>query len=106
MPSFEYSCDVLRALNELLGQVDVRLASPRADVVEDDRLTEGGRLPQPDVAGDDAAVDLVAEMGFDLFGHLAGEVHPLVVHGESDAFDLERGVEDVADALDGVQQLR
>src|SRR5688500_17846846 len=70
----------LRSLNELLGQVDVRLAAARANVVENNRFAERRGFTEPDVSRNHGAVDLVAEVLPNLLGDLAGEVHPLVVH--------------------------
>ena len=45
-------------------------------------------------------------MAAHLLGHLAGQVHAIVVHGENDAFDVERGIERIAHALHRSQELR
>jgi len=37
-------------------------------------------------------------------GDLAGEVGAVIVHGEQDAFDGQRGVEGIADMIDGIHE--
>src|SRR5262245_5157583 len=48
--------------HHLLGQVQVGLGPPGADVVEQDGLAEAGGLGEPHAARDDGAEDLVLEV--------------------------------------------
>jgi hypothetical protein len=88
----------------LLGQLDVALGAPRADVIEEDGLAVAGSLGEADASRDYGAEDLFGKKLPQVVGDLAGEVGAVIVHGEQDAFDGQRGVEGIADMIDGIHE--
>src|SRR3984893_13300817 len=58
-------------------------------VMKQRRLAEGGRLREADIARDDGAKHLVAEVRDELRAHLVGEVVAGVEHGAQHALDRE-----------------
>src|SRR6267378_3380995 len=90
----------------LAGQVQVRLRALGTDVVQHDRLAEAWRLSQPDVARHNRPIQPVLEKGLDVGDDLAGQIGPLVEHGEQDAVELEVRVERGADPVERLDQFR
>src|SRR5262245_48006731 len=68
--------------HDLLGELEVGLRPPRADVVEEDGLPEAGGLREADAPRHLDLEHLVTEVLLDLGHHLLGEVRPLVHHRE------------------------
>ena len=93
-------------VEDLFGEFDVAFCPLGAGVIGEDRFAETGRFGQPDAAGNDGPEDLIFEEFPEVGGHLAGEVGPVVEHGEEDAFDGQGVLEGLADAVDGVHQFR
>src|SRR6266511_229238 len=96
----------LRPPDELLREVDIRLAPARSDVIENNRFPERRRFAETHIARNDRAIHLLSKVIADLLGHLSGEVDSVVVHGESDPFDRQRRIEEVADPFDRMKELR
>ena len=91
-------------VENLFGEFDIAFGAVGAGVVGEDRLAETGGFGQADAAGNDGFEDLVFEELPQVGGDLAGEVGPVVEHREQNAFDFERMVEGLADAVDGVHE--
>ena len=70
------------------------------------RLAEGGRLREADIARDDGAKHLVAEVRDELRAHLVGEVVAGVEHGAQHALDRELRIGGHADLFHGGEQRR
>src|SRR6185437_12579222 len=64
-----------------------------------------GSLGQADAARNDSLEDLVAKKLAQIGGHLPGEVHPFVEHGEQDAFDSQGGVKGFSNTLHRIEEL-
>src|SRR5688500_2256811 len=75
--------------HHFLGKVQVGLGPLRPYVIENNRFTETGGLPETNAPGDRGPEDLVLEVPADLGHHLLGQVRPLVHHGEQDPFDVQ-----------------
>ena len=91
-------------VEDLFGEFDVAFRPFGAGVIGQDGFAETGRFGQADAAGDDGPEDLVLEEFPQVGGHLAGEVGPVIVHGEENAFDGEGVLEGLANAVDGVHE--
>src|SRR6058998_2826281 len=92
--------------DHLTGQIQVRLRALGADVVQHDRLAEAWRFPETHIAGHDRPVDSVLEERLDVGDHLAGQVRPLVEHGQKNPIELEGGVDRGPDSVKRLDQLR
>src|SRR5260370_35209904 len=91
---------------DLLCQLNVGLGAARAQVVRKNRLAEAGGLCEANAARNYSAKDgLLKEFAKILF-HLSGKVHPLVVHGEQYALNLDSATESLADTLNSIEELR
>src|ERR1017187_5267281 len=106
LPSALRAGSDLLMVEDLFGELDVAFRALGSGVVGQDGSAEAGRFGQPYAARDDGPEDLVLEELAQVGGHLAGEVGPVVVHGEEDAFDGERVLESFANPVDGVHQFR
>ena len=91
-------------VEDLFREFDIAFGPAGAGVVGEDGFAETGGFGQADAARDDGLEDLVLEEVAQVGGHLAGQVGPVVEHGEQDALDFERVVEGFADAVDGVHE--
>src|SRR5579883_2478145 len=94
------------APQHLAGQAEVRDRAARLAVVEVDRLAVAGRFGEADVARDDRAQQLVAEVLGQLRRDVVRQVVAHVVHGAQQALDLELRIEPRAHRLDRVEQAR
>src|SRR5712691_6247418 len=74
----------LRALDELRGERQGRLAADALEVVEQHRLALRRRLRHPNIARDDGLVDLLAHEAAHVGHYLTGKVVARVVHGQHD----------------------
>src|SRR5258706_7153245 len=83
--------------HQLLGEFEIGLGAPRAYVVEQYRLAEAGRLPEPDAARDHGPEHGVLEVTTDLVGDLLAQVGAVVDHRQQHALERERGVERALD---------
>jgi hypothetical protein len=101
------------ALEEFAGELAVGGGAGAVGVVGDDGQAVGGGFGEAHGAGDERFVDFVGEVGPDFADDLVGEVGAHVEHGHDDALDgqarggagvveLADGVEDGADAFEGV----
>lgn len=88
----------------LLCKLRVTLRALAVYVIENNRLTKARRFRQAHVARDHALEDLRAEEAAQVRGDLLRERGAVVVHGEEDAFDFERGIESAADAHEGIEK--
>src|SRR6185437_4305040 len=93
------SCFLLTA-DHLAGKREVRESAPRLLVVKQHRPAERWRLREADVARNDRAEDLVAEMHEELRADLVREVVSRVEHGAQDTLDLQLRVGGDPDLLD------
>src|ERR1035438_1181530 len=94
----------LLMVEDLFGEFDVAFRPLGSGVIGQDGFAETGRFGQAYAARDDGPEDLVLEELAKVGGHLAGEVGPVVVHSEEDAFDGEGVLEAVANPVDGVHE--
>jgi hypothetical protein len=90
---------------ELEGQFAVGFGSAGLGVVEGHRFAVTRGFGEADVAGDGGLEEFVVEEGLEVVGDLLGEVGAVVEHGEEDAFEGERGVEGLGDAVEGGHEL-
>src|ERR1041384_1039535 len=93
------------APDDLAGEIEVRLRALGPDVVQHDRFSEAGSLPQPDIARNDGPEDSLLEEGADVSDDLPGQVGALVVHREEDSVELEPLVERGPDPVERLDQL-
>src|ERR1039457_3466113 len=106
LPSARRGCSDLLMVENLFGESNIAFRPLGSGVIGQDGFAETGRFGQANAAGDDGAEDLVLEELAQVGGHLAGEVGPVVVHGEEDAFDGEGVLEAFANPVDGVHEFR
>src|SRR5262249_26108482 len=93
-------------LQELASERQIRLGALRLDVVGEDGLAEGRRLPQANVSRNHGFEHFLAEVAADVLDDLSCEVSPLVEHGQDDALDREERVEGLPYPLDRLEKLR
>src|ERR1039457_2626509 len=106
LPSALRGCSGLLMVEDLFGEFDIAFGPLGSGVIGEDGFAETGRLGQTYAAGDDGAEDLILEEFPEVGGHLTGEVGPVVVHGEEDAFDGQGVLEGFANAVDGIHEFR
>src|ERR1017187_5329809 len=106
LPSARRGCSVLLMVEDLFGESDIAFRPLGPGVVGQDGFAETGRFGQADAARDDGPEDLVLEELAQVGGYLAGEVGPVVIHGQEDAFDGEGVLETFANPVDGVHEFR
>src|ERR1035438_6215553 len=106
LPSALRGCSDLLMVEDLFGEFDVAFRPLGSGVVGQDGFAETGRFGQAYAARDDGPEDFVLEELAQVGGHLAGQVGPVVVHGEEDAFDGEGVLEAFANPVDGVHEFR
>jgi hypothetical protein len=91
-------------IEDFLGELNVAFGPFGARVVGENGLPEAGGLGKSYAAGDECFENLVSEEFPEVGGDLAGEVGPVIEHGEEYAFDAEVVLEGIADAVDGVHE--
>src|SRR5262249_11788147 len=91
--------------DHLARQVHVGLGAFRLDVVEKYGAAEARRLPQTDVARNDALVDLFLEEFTDVVHDLAAEVGPVVEHRQQDSVQRQLGVDRGLETLQSLHHL-
>src|ERR1019366_7256637 len=89
LPSARRGCSDLLMVEDLFGESDIAFRPFGSGVIGQDGFAETGRFGQAYAARDDGPEDLVPEELAEVGGHLPGEVGPVVIHGEEDAFDGE-----------------
>src|SRR5438067_4863048 len=87
---------------DLFCKLDIGFGALRSRIIQEDGLSVAGRFRQPNASRDDGAENFAAEELTQIGRDLAGQVHPLVVHREQDAFDFQGMREGVAHAIYGV----
>src|SRR5437867_143206 len=80
-------------IDHLACQAHVCLGALRFDVVKEDRATEARRLPQPDVAWDDAGEHPILEEFANVVDDLAGEIGSVIEHRQKDPVENQLGVD-------------
>lgn len=93
------------AADQLAGQRQVGDGAAGLLVVNQRRHAEAGGFGEAHVTRDDGAVEGVAEMLLQLRGDIVGQADARIVHGPQQTLDLQRRVEQLADALDAVHQV-
>src|ERR1039457_1692203 len=106
LPSALRGCSDLLMVEDLFGEFDIAFRPLGSGVIGQDGFAETGRFGQAYAARDDGPEDLVLEELAQVGGHLAGEVGPVVIHGEEDPFDGEGVLETFANPVDGVHEFR
>jgi hypothetical protein len=91
--------------DDFLGEFDVAFGAARPQVIGKNGLAKAGGLCEPDAARDDRLKNLVGKEALQVGGYLPGEVRSIIVHSEEHAFELEGGLEGVANPVDGVKEL-
>src|SRR5215469_7599862 len=91
---------------DLLCQLNVALCASRSNVVGEDWLPKTGGLSEPYTARNNGLENTLVEEIAQILFNLAGEVCPVIVHREQNAFDLQLGVEGIANAVHRVEELR
>src|SRR5829696_6875869 len=81
-----------RFIDNLPGQLRVRLGPFRMSVVTDNGLAVAGCLRQPDVSWDYRLKDLKTVEVAQVCGHRRGEVRPLIVHCQKQPLDHQPGI--------------
>jgi hypothetical protein len=84
---------------DFLRQSDVAFGSLRAGVIHEDGFAVARGLGQADAAGDYRLQNVIAEEFLQVVCHLAGQIGPVVIHGEQYTFQLEgpgKGLDRVA----------
>src|SRR6185437_15753399 len=91
---------------DLLGQLNIAFSAPGADVIVQNRLTKARSFSEPDATWNHGFKDLPAEEFAQIVRNLARQVGSFIVHGEQDAFDLQRRAKTASDAVHGVEKMR
>src|SRR5581483_1411180 len=91
---------------DLLCKLNITFGATRTDIVRENRLPETRSLCKANAAWNNRLKHLVLEELPQILRDLFCQVHALVVHGQKDAFDLQRMVERRTDAVDGIEELR
>src|SRR5450755_4532565 len=106
LPSALRGCSGLLMVEDLFGEFDVAFRPLGSGVIGQDGFAETGRFGQAYAARNDGPEDLVLEELAQVGGYLAGEVGPVVVHSQEDAFDGEGVLEAFANPVDGGHEFR
>src|ERR1039457_2361622 len=106
LPSARRGWSDLLMVENLFGEFDIAFRPLGSGVVGQDGFSETGCFGQAYAARDDGPEGLVLEELAQVGGYLAGEVGPVVIHGEEDAFDGEGVLEAFANPVDGVHEFR
>src|SRR5260370_36909217 len=88
---------------DLLCQLNVALGAARAQVVRKNGLAETGGLCEANAARNYGAKDALLKKISQILLHLAGKVHPLIVHREQYAFNLGSATQGLADTFNCVE---
>src|ERR1017187_192309 len=104
LPSARRGCSDLLMVEDLFGEFDIAFRPLGSGVIGQDGFAEAGRFGQTDAARDDGPEHLILKEVAKVGGHLTGEVGPVVVHREENAFDTQGMLEGVANPIDGVHE--
>jgi len=96
---------ILDPHHDLFGELHVTFGSARLGIVEESRFAMAGGFGETDIAGNGRFVEQFAEEVLEFGGNSLGEVGAVVIHGEDDTFDEKAGIQGLADAFDGVEEL-
>jgi hypothetical protein len=92
-------------VEDLFCELDVAFGATRAGIVAQNGFTKAGGFGQSDAAGNGGAEYLLSEELPEVRGHLAGQVGPVVIHGEENAGDFQGVIKGFADSVDSIHEL-